>query len=425
MKTPGVESKIAAAELDQKLTGSVEDWFRYVALQGGEIGALLSAAGEEQTRRGYRHTLREIAQQPLTWLETAANLVERVGMLETELARLRARPGAALVLTGSGSSVYAGECLAPALQAALRLPVQAVSAGALLTDPAGCLPPSGEGLLVSFARSGNSPESCGVLDSVRELSPAMRHLILTCNGQGRLATGSLGDARVSSIVLDDKTHDRSLVMTSSFTNMALAGRLLGQTADPAGYRRRARDLAFLGVELLSVHGDALARIARSGFRSAAYLGSDSRFGSAREASLKMLEMTDGRVRTFPESYLGLRHGPMCAIDAQALVVCFLSSDPLRRAYETDLIQELNRKKLGAGKIVLGQGVPAGLATEGDLVIDLETAPVSDDDAPLLDVMLGQILAFFRCLHEGLRPDLPSADGVINRVVEDFAIHRRS
>jgi tagatose-6-phosphate ketose/aldose isomerase len=137
-------------------------------------------------------------------------------------------------------------------------------------------------------------------------------------------------------------------------------------------------------------------------------------------------MTNGRVRSFPETYLGLRHGPMCAIDADTLVVCFLSSDPLSRAYEVDLIRELNRKKLGARKVILGQGVPEGLASEGDLVVDLAGGPaLSDDDAPLLDVVLGQLLAFFRCLHEGLRPDLPSDDGVINRVVEDFAIHRRN
>jgi tagatose-6-phosphate ketose/aldose isomerase len=426
MKTPGAEANTAAAELDRKLAGSIEEWLEFVAFQGGEIASLLAAPAAEQGQRGYRHTLREIAQQPLTWIETASRLAGQVGMLEAELTRLRADPTAAVILTGSGSSVYAGECLAAALQATLGVPVQAVSAGNLLTHPAGSLPPSGEGLLVHFARSGNSPESCAVLDSVRELAPRMRHLVITCNGQGRLATGSQGDARVARIVLDDKTHDRSLVMTSSFTNMTLAGRLLAQSGDVAGYARRARDLAFLAVEVLLGHGDALARLARSGFDSAAYLGSGARFGSAREAALKMLEMTNGRVRSFPETYLGLRHGPMCAIDEKALVVCFLSSDALTRAYEVDLIRELNRKHLGARKVILGQDVPADLATPSDVVVDLAgSARLADDDAPILDVLLGQLLAFFRCQHEGLRPDLPSDDGVINRVVEDFAIHRRN
>ena len=63
----------------------------------------------------------------------------------------------------------------------------------------------------------------------------------------------------------------------------------------------------------------------------------------------MLEMTAGEVTTFPETYLGLRHGPMAAVDEGALVVCFLSADPVVRAFEVDLMRELDRKKLGAAQ----------------------------------------------------------------------------
>src|SRR4029079_4108821 len=173
------------------------------------------------------------------------------------------------------------------------------------------------------------------------------------------------------------------------------------------------------------HGDALARMARSDFRTAVYLGSGNRYGAAREAALKMVEMSGGRVKTFPETYLGLRHGPMCAIDDGALVVCFLSSDPVSRAYEIDLVRELNRKKLGARKVIFGAGVPGYLVCAGDVVIDPPgLAAVADEDAPVLDVLVGQLLAFFRCLSAVLRPESPSAEGVISRVVGDFAIHRR-
>jgi tagatose-6-phosphate ketose/aldose isomerase len=137
-------------------------------------------------------------------------------------------------------------------------------------------------------------------------------------------------------------------------------------------------------------------------------------------------MTGGEVTTFPETYLGLRHGPMAAVDDAALVVCFLSVDPVVRAYEADLLRELNRKKLGARKVVIGENVPADLVGPQDVVIDLAgLGAIGDEGAPLLDVLAGQLLAFFRCLTIGLRPDMPSDDGVISRVVEDFAIHRRS
>jgi tagatose-6-phosphate ketose/aldose isomerase len=184
-------------------------------------------------------------------------------------------------------------------------------------------------------------------------------------------------------------------------------------------------LARQAADILLGQADALARIARSEYRTAVYLGSGNRFGAAREAALKMLEMTGGQVKTFPETYLGLRHGPMCAIDGEALVVCFLSSDPVTRAYEVDLVRELNQKKLGARKVLVGPGVPADIVSAADVVIDPPgLAAIPDEDAPVLDVVAGQLLAFFRCLHVGLRPDAPSDEGVISRVVGDFAIHRR-
>ena len=416
----------APAAIERSLQTSVDDWLRLLAGSGGDVGTLLAQPAEEQGRRGHLHTLREIMQQPYTWVETARNLAPRAGELSAALDHVRAegRPGF-IALTGSGSSLYAGECLAPGLQRALGIPVQGVPSGELLTDPPGRLPRTAASLVVSFARSGNSPESVAVLDGLRG-DASCRHLVITCNRHGELAARGSGDPDVTTVVLDDKTCDRSLVMTSSFTNMVLAGRLLALTDDPKAYEARALRLAGLAAQILLRQGDALAAAARSAFRSAVYLGSGGRYGAAREAALKMLEMTSGRVMTFPETYLGLRHGPMCAVDEEALVVCFLSSDEVVRAYEADLVRELNRKGLGARKVLVGSEVPPDLAAAGDLVVDVPGLDaVDDDDAPLLDVLVGQTLAFFRCMATGLRPDSPSDDGVISRVVESFAIHRRT
>lgn len=410
----------------EELHGSVDDWLVLLASLPGEVGALLAAPSDEQDSRGYAHTLREICQQPVTWLETAERVAGRVRPFADSVAAVNVdgAPGA-IVLTGSGSSLYAGECLSLGLQCALGIPVAPIAAGTVLTDPAGCLADRLPTLLVSFARSGNSPESCGAVDAVRDSSPLCRHLVITCNGDGRLATSYAGDPRVSVLVLDERTNDRSLVMTSSFTNMVLAGRLLGLTRDLGGYRARVSALADQAADMLLRHADALARIARSEYRTAVYLGTGNRYGAAREAALKMLEMTAGQVKTFPETFLGLRHGPMCAIDGDALVVCFFSADPVTRAYEVDLVRELNQKKLGARKVLVGPGVPADIASPNDVVIDSPgLAAVADEDAPVLDVVAGQLLAFFRCLHVGLRPDAPSDEGVISRVVGEFAIHRR-
>jgi tagatose-6-phosphate ketose/aldose isomerase len=140
----------------------------------------------------------------------------------------------------------------------------------------------------------------------------------------------------------------------------------------------------------------------------------------------MLEMNAGDVWTFAESYLGLRHGPMSGIRPDTLVVAFLSSDALVRAYELDLLRELERKTLGSRRVIVGDGIPEELATRpGALALDYDTAGGGDEDLVLLDALVGQLIAFFRCLGAGYRPDSPSEDSVITRVVSGFEIHRPS
>jgi tagatose-6-phosphate ketose/aldose isomerase len=115
---------------------------------------------------------------------------------------------------------------------------------------------------------------------------------------------------------------------------------------------------------------------------------------------------------------------MSAIHSDTLVVCFLSSDPLVRAYECDLIRELNEKQLGMAKLIFGENVPPELVHEEDVVAECSgLARLGDDNMPVLDVIFGQLLAFFRCMADGLEPDSPSSNGVINRVVQEFKLHR--
>lgn len=401
---------------------SVDEWLATLASVPGALGALLRPSWDEQLKRGYGHTLREIGQQPVTWLETAARMHGLAPVLEASLDGTDA-----VVFTGSGSSVYAGECVAPCLQAALGVPVTAVPAGLILTHPETCLPPNGPFLVVSLARSGNSPESRAVVDWLLESRPHARHLFITCNSRGALATSYRERPEVRVVVLDEKTDDRSLVMTSAFTNLALAGRALGATRDPASCEARALGLARGAAGLLRDEADALSRVGNSGFDSVAYLGSGCRLGSAREAALKMLEMNSGEIWTLAESYLGFRHGPMSALRPRTLLVAFLSSDPLVRAYELDLLRELDRKGLGTRRIVFGAGLPPGLASTPDTVLvdSAASVPCQDEDLTLLDALVGQLLAFFRCLAAGHRPDSPSEASVITRVVSGFEIHRRN
>ena len=382
------------------------------------MARLLAAPEEEQLRRGYFHTLREILQQPVSWVRTSQQITGLAPALRVSMEGVRN-----IVLTGSGSSEYVGHCVRLGLQDRLGVNTQAIGGGVLLTHSEQALPHGRPALLVSIARSGDSPESVGALSLLMQKEPEVRHVVLTCNATGKLATSFQDDSRVQVIALDDGTNDRSLVMTSSFTNLVLAAQFLGFLTEPGIYQSRCGKLSEIATELFETHVGTLARVGSMSFKRAVFLGSGARFGAAREAALKVLEMTAGQVAAMAETYLGLRHGPMSFVHSDTLVVCFLSSDATVRAYECDLMRELDQKNLGMLKVIVGDGVPADIVREQDIVIDCPgLANVGDDAAPVIDVAVGQLLGFFRCLQEGLRPDSPSESGVINRVVQSFTLH---
>jgi tagatose-6-phosphate ketose/aldose isomerase len=385
---------------------------------GSELAELLARPSAEQQSAGYFHTLREICQQPQTWTATATAAIERTQQLTVLVDSCRG-----LIFSGSGSSQYCGDCLAPGLRCELDVPVESASSGWFLTDGHLGVPGS-PCLMVSLARSGDSPESAAAVARMIERRPDIRHLVLTCNREGRLAANFRDHPLVTVFALDDTTNDRSLVMTSSFTNMAIAGGFLGMLDRPAEYGALVESLAEAARTLITGHGDTLARIARGNFTRAVFLGSGSRFGSAREGALKMLEMTSGRVFTMAETYLGLRHGPMSAIHPGTLVVCFLACDPVTRAYECDVIRELTAKGLGRQKLIVGENIPGALLAAGDVALECPgMLTAGDQNVTVLDVIAGQLLGFFRCLAEGLKPDSPSDGNVISRVVQGFTLYR--
>ena len=392
-------------------------WLGYLSEIDPIAKEMLERSDGDQRHLGYFHTFREIGQQPSTWLRTVELMQAHAGELSELVDGI-----SCLSMSGSGSSEYAGDCVRPALRKSLGINVQTVPAGALLTGGAYALPVGEPSLMVSLARSGDSPESVGALALIRQLAPDVRHLILTCNREGRLANAFRGDPKVRVITLDDATNDRSLVMTSSFTNMVLGMRFLGFLKDLAPYAELVGALARSASSLLQNQLTGLANLSRKPFRRALFLGSGARFSAAREASLKMLEMTAGRVTTMCETFLGLRHGPMSGIHGDTLVVCFLASDPAIRAYEADVLREMDQKHLGLARIIAGQDISQEMTSAHDLVVPYSCPDLADEDLPVLDVIVGQLLGLFRCLQEGLQPDSPSEAGVIQRVVQNFPLH---
>lgn len=348
-----------------------------------------------------QYTLREILQQPLLWPTT-------VDMVRSALERLNLSvklQGARILLTGAGSSAYAASAVATAWPRAVAVPTTD-----LLVDTERYLPEVDA--VISLARSGDSPESAAAVKRIRALRPDILQLAIVCNEDGALSQLGLSGL----IVLDPRTNDQSLVMTSAFSNLVLAGLVLAQ---PDAVEATVGNFSSRADKLIPDINRACQRAATRIHDRFVVLSSSPLRGWAREAGLKTLEMTAGHFPVVTETYLGLRHGPLTFVKPDTLVLCLLSSDPLRRSYETDLIDELRAKKIG---YLIGIADPA--VSEGlfDDVIPA-IAPQADDTLRTPYEIVGpQLLGYHLSLRIGLNPDNPSPAGVINRVVKGVRIH---
>ena len=388
------------------------DWLQTLSKSQPIAAEMPARSPEEQHRLGYFHTLREKCQQPSTWIRTGELIQQSAPALSQLIEGI-----SSLTFSGSASSDYAGDGVRMVLQRELDINTQAIPGGTLLTHGSAALAVGRPGLMVSLARSGDSPERRAPL--MLKIEPKIRHLVLTC--LGKLTTTFQDDPKVKAITLDEPTNDKSLVMTSSFTNLVLAARFLGLVGHPEHYQEICEHLSGIASELIHEHLGTLAEVAKAPFKRVLFLGTGSHFAGAREAALKMLEMTAGRVSTMCETLLGLRHGPTSGVHDDTLVVCFLSSDPVVRAYEADVLKEMDQKRLGLARIIAGHDVTQNVACAQDLVVPYQCPDLADEDLPVVDVIVGQLLALFRCLQEGLRPDSPSEAGVIRRVVQSFTL----
>jgi tagatose-6-phosphate ketose/aldose isomerase len=288
---------------------------------------------------------------------------------------------------------------------------QAIPTTDLLLDPGRYL--RGVGAVISLARSGDSPESPAVVERIRSLQPDILQFAIVCDEKGALSDSSLDGL----VVLDPRTNDQSLVMTSAFSNLVLGGLVLAQ---PDAAAALVNDFSERADELLPDIDRACQEISDRVRDRIVVLSSSPLHGFAREAALKTLEMTAGRFPVMSETYLGLRHGPMSFVKADTLVLCLLSSDRLRRQYEIDLIHELRAKKIG---YIVGIADPAESSDLLDCVIPA-VAPEEDDALRTPYEIIGpQLLGYHLSLRIGLNPDNPSPDGVINRVVQGVTIYR--
>jgi tagatose-6-phosphate ketose/aldose isomerase len=278
-------------------------------------------------------------------------------------------------------------------------------------------------LWISFSRSGDSPEGVAVLERACKRRPDIYHFVISCNANGRMIRAHAGNPQVLSICLDDAVNDRGLAMTSSFTNMVVSGQCLAHSDDLGRYEPVLLQMIHAAKSFLPIAADGAAALAKESYAKACFVGSGPLRAVARESALKLLELTAGKTLTMSESALGLRHGPMAALGEDTLFVCFLSGNPRVQQYELDLLDEIRSKRLVRSRLVVAGSVGTALNSFAEhRLAPAGTLAIADDYRAAVDVIFGQVLGLFFSLRWKLRPDCPSPNGAISRVVQDVAIH---
>lgn len=367
---------------------------------------------------GGMYTAQEIEQQPDTWVKTMKLFIEKKATIGGFLNNVYRQNNLDIILTGAGTSAFIGKALEGTYTRNSGKRARAVATTDIVTHPEDYIIKDNPTLLISFARSGNSPESVAAVELANKVCKNIYHIFITCNPEGKLAKMK-GNDNVLVFLLPPETDDKSLAMTSSFSCMLLSGILFSKVAQASNLEKQVEIMAKYGRTILSCN-EHLKKIASLPFERGVFLGSGPQLGTAQESHLKLQELTDGAVICKHDSCLGLRHGPKAVINEKTLVAFLLSNKEYVSQYEKDLINASNGAK-GLFRLVVGEVIPQGV--EADYIISLsDSIEIEEEFLSVCNIIPAQILGFHKSVALGLKPDAPSKSGAIHRVVQGVTIY---
>lgn len=371
-------------------------------------------------KKGAQLTAQEIVQQPRIWNDIYNLILNCKDKLQLFLEEAYHEVDS-IILTGAGSSSFIGTSLSGTFFKNCGLNTKAVATTDLVTHPDNYFNKGKSILIISFARSGNSPESYAALELADEMSAKCFHLIITCNSQGNITLFKTDNPKFL-LLLPPESNDQGLAMTSSYTGMLLAGTLVARIKDFQSVYSQVNLLYKYGERIFQAYLPLIKSVAKKDFKRVIFLGSGALYGAAMESHLKIQELTDGKVICKYDTFLGFRHGPKSVIDETTLLVYLFSNIGYVNKYEKDLVESMKKGRKSLLEI--------GIVEHSDFNPGVEIPIIFSDNEERLDesfmaicaVLPAQILAFFKSLDLGLEPDSPSASGAISRVVEGVSIY---
>ena len=367
-------------------------------------------------------TTREVKQQPDLWLETWDIYNNNMDKLEIFLNNLsEGRNKVKVIFTGAGTSAYVGDIATRhlSLKKNRNLVFESVATTDIVSNPYLFFDKETTTLLVSFARSGNSPESIAAVDLANQMVDDIYHLAITCAEEGKLAQELKEKDNAYVMLMPEKSNDKGFAMTGSFTNMLLSSILIfDNDLDYESKKNSLEAIVDLGRNVIE-RDEEIQKIVDLDFNRVVYLGSGVFTPLTREAQLKILELTAGKVTTCFDSSLGFRHGPKSFVDEKTIVLDFVSTNEYTRKYDIDILNEIKANNIAAGIIAITKD---NLNEEFDEFSFKENRNIEDIFLCLPYVLVAQTISIMASIKVDNKPDTPSASGTVNRVVKGVTIH---
>lgn len=367
-------------------------------------------------------TATEIRQQPELWRETYKLILDQKESIQGFINK-NVDKNTRIVLTGAGTSDYVGDTVALELNKKLEAKVEAIATTDIVSNPNEHIEKNVKTILVSYARSGNSPESIGAYDLFENNVDDITQIVITCNKDGDLAKRCVNNEKNMLVLMPEKSNDKSFAMTSSFSCMTLATLLIFDIENIENNKEFVEIVSAQAEEILDNRWSEIKQLVDYEAERVVYLGSGTLKGLCQEMALKNLELTSGQVTTVCESVLGFRHGPKSIINDKTLVIIMATNEEYTKLYDIDLIKEIHND-LGNHKLTV-------ITYENDEIMKENcTNYICIDGKAIPNIykvfnymIFGQMFGCLNSLKLNISPDNPRPDGTVNRVVKGVVIHQ--
>ena len=372
------------------------------------------------------NTAKEILQQPKLWKETLENFKKTKNNLEEYLKKIGLNEEFQVIFTGAGTSEYIGNILELFLKKNSNLEFKSIGTTEILNNPSNYLKKNRKILLVSFARSGDSPESVGVVNLMNENIKDIYHLFITCNKEGALAKILEENKKAFLLLMPEKSNDKSFAMTSSFSCMLLSGILAFSSNIEKKYEEIEKIIELASKELNRKY-EKIKKLAEEDHKRIVILGSGILSGLGQELALKIMELSAGKVVAVNNTTLGFRHGPKSIINEKTIIFNLINESKYAKKYDEDLLEEMKSDEKANKIVVYCINKNEKIEKNADELIFIEKNDnnILDNQLASLFIYLvyGQMYAFFKSQYLGNTTDNPFPTGEVNRVVKKFKIYK--